>query len=165
MSDGDIDDIEIFGMSGSAARNWLRSDGAGLFFAYPVGSDLLGYLRENGVIIPTSTFYDIRSQVLSANELQLQMSQLSPYDLIPMAYHNQDHGLTLSAEYEYRVHVYGLDPETGAIKSQWMTVASDRQLDKNTIQETARMFIGEGGESGNILLDNFGELEAMRRVQ
>jgi hypothetical protein len=163
MTDYDDDSLDIFGMSGNAARKWLRTDGAGLFFAYPKGADLLSYLRDNGVSIPSSTFYEIRSQVLSSNELQLQISSLSPYELVPMAYHNMDHGLTLSAEYEYRIHLYGTDPETGDIKSQWMTIASDRQLDKNTIQETARMYLGEGGESGNILLDSYGELEALRR--
>lgn len=150
-------------LKGSALRNWLRTDGAGIFRAFGSGVEALGYVREHLGAIRTQDFYQIRREVLAVQTAEVEPGTYPGDQLIPMRSHVQDHGLNLSSEYQYRVQLFGYDPNTGQLKDQWMTIASDHQLTPDQVQDTARAYLGEGGESGDIVLSAFGGITAMRR--
>jgi len=150
-------------LSGQALRNWLRTDGQGIFTAFKTGAQALDFMREHFGAIRTQDFYNIRREVLSVVESSKPIFGYPTDQLIPRAWHITDHGLQLSSEFQYRIDIIGHDPLTGELKEQWMTVAADRQLTQNEVQEVARSYIGEGGESGEIVLASFGEIQPLMR--
>ena len=150
-------------LKGDAIRNWLRTDGAGIFSAFESGVEALSFIREHLGAIRTQDFYDIRRQVLDVATSGQRLQDYDTSQLIPQAWHATDHGLNLSTEYQYRIELFGYDPNTGQIKSQHMTVAADRQLTSDQVQDVARSYLGEGGESGDIVLSRFGQIEPMKR--
>lgn len=150
-------------LRGEALRNWLRTDGAGIFSAFNTGAGALDFARELGVAIRTQDFYTIRNEVLSVIESSQSLSDYPTNQLVPLAWHVQDHGLELSSNFQYRVHMFGADREEGVLSSQWVTVASDRQLTIDQIKDVARSFLGEGGDSDRIFDPVFGEIESLRR--
>jgi hypothetical protein len=152
-------------LSGNAIRNWLRTDGAGIFRAYETGVEALDFIRSHLGAIRTQDFYEIRRQVLSVQTASDVLSGYPTSQLIPLAWHNTDHGLNLSSEFQYRIELFGFDPNTGQIKNQFMTVAADRQLTSDQVQDVARSYVGEGGESGEIVLSSFGEITPMKRAE
>lgn len=158
------DDTIIEPLRGNVADNWLRTAGKGLFYAFETGKAALDYFRSNMGQIRTSVFYEIRREVLSEQSFIGDIAKLGQYDLIPKAWHNAEHGLNLSAGYEYRVHAYGYDPSSGMMKDRWMTIASDRQLSKADVFSVATMYSQEGQYSDEIVIETFGEVEAMVRA-
>jgi hypothetical protein len=158
-------DFEVPGglLRGDKLRNWLRTDGAGLFSAFPSGVEALNYARELGLAIRTQDFYTVRSEVLSVVETIQPLLNYPDNQLIPIKRHSTTHKLDLSTEFQYRIHLFGSDEDTGILKDQWMTVASARQLTKNEVREVARSYVGEGGASGEIRDYRFAEISAMRR--
>jgi len=151
-------------LSGQAIRNWLRTDGAGIFRAFESGNQALQYIRSHLGAIRTQDFYDIRRQVLSLQTAGDALRGYNTSQLIPRAWHSTDHGLNLSSQFLYRIELFGFDSNTGQIKNQTMSVATDRQLTIDQVQDVARSYIGEGGESGDIVLQNFGDVVAMERA-
>jgi hypothetical protein len=151
-------------LKGQALRNWLRTDGAGIFRAFGTGVETLGYIREHFGAIRTQDFYEIRRQVLSVQSDRLEPGDYPGNQLIPKAWHTTDHGLNLSTDYQYRVELFGYDPNTGEIKHQYMTIASDHQLTQDQVTTGARNYIGGGGESGDLIIERFGGIEPLRRV-
>jgi hypothetical protein len=150
-------------LRGDALRNWLRTDGAGLFSAFETGSEALNFARENGLAIRSQDFYSIRREVLNVIESAQPLLDYPDNQLIPLNWHVADHGLNLTTEFQYRTHMYGADPETGVLKDQWVTVASNRQLTIDEVKQQARSYIGEGGDSGDIEDVHFAEIEPMMR--
>jgi len=150
-------------LQGDSLRNWLRTDGAGLFTAFDTGSEALGFARELGLQIRTQDFYAIRREVLNVAVSSQPLLEYPDNQLIPLNWHVSDHGLELSSEFQYRIHMYGADSGTGILKSQWMTVASDRILTMDEVKEVARSYVGEGGVSGEIEDFHFAEIEPLRR--
>lgn len=152
---------EIF--KGGGIRNWLRTAGKGIFTAFEKGIDALSFIRQNLGAIRTQDFYQIRREV---GEIATGVKELLSYpsdQLVPLAWHKQDHGLILSSEYQYRIEIIGSDPILGGLKTQYMTVASDRQLTTDEIQDVARSYVGEGGQSGEVVIGAFGEIVPMIR--
>jgi len=150
-------------LRGEALRKWLRTDGAGIFTAFESGAQALGFAREFGLEIRTQDFYSIRREVLSVVESSQPLLSHPDNELIPLNWHVQDHGLNLSSDYQYRIHLFGADAESGILKDQWMTVASNRQLTQDEVREVARGYVGEGGVSGEIEQFRFAEIEPLRR--
>ena len=150
-------------LRGEQLRNWLRTDGAGIFSAFESGAQALEFARELGLQIRTQDFYSIRNEVLSVIEISQPLFNYPDNQLIPLNWHVQSHGMELSTEFQYRIHLYGSDQNTGVLKSQWMTVASDRQLTMDEVKETARSYVGEGGVSGEIQDFHFAEIQPMMR--
>lgn len=150
-------------LRGDALRNWLRTDGAGIFQAFETGADALDFARNLGLQIRTQDFYSIRREVLNVVESSQPLLTYPENELIPLNWHVSDHGLELSSDFQYRVHMFGADSATGILKSQWMTIASDRQLTMNEVKEVARSYVGEGGVSGEIEDFHFAEIEPLRR--
>jgi hypothetical protein len=150
-------------LRGDELRNWLRTDGAGLFTAFDTGVEALSFARDLGLAIRTQDFYEIRRQVLNVAESSQPLLNYPDNQLIPLNFHVQDHGLDLTTEFQYRIHMYGADENTGLLKGQWMTVASDRQLTIDEVKEVARSYVGEGGVSGEIMDFQFAEVEPLRR--
>jgi len=148
---------------GDELRNWLRTDGAGIFTTFESGAKALEFVRGLGVAIRDSDFYSIRREVLNVAQSSQPLLDYPNNQLIPIAWHVQDHGLELSSEFQYRIHMYGADVNTGILKGQWMTVASNRQLTIDEVQEVARSYVGEGGVSGEIEDFHFAEIEPLRR--
>lgn len=161
MSIDNPNPLPIF--KGGAIRNWLRTSGSGIFKAFEVGTDALKYIRANLGGIRTQDFYEIRRQVEGLAAVAKKIKDYPGDQLVPLRWHDADHGLTLSSEFQYRVEIIGVDTKTGLLKSQFMTVASKTQLTTDQIQDTARSYIGEGGESGDIVVGRFGEITPMRR--
>ena len=150
-------------LRGDALRNWLRTGGAGIFQAFESGSEALEYARNLGLAIRTQDFYTIRREVLSVINTEQNLFEYPNNQLIPLNWHSDDHGLKLTTDFQYRIHLYGADPETGVLKDQWMVVASDRQLTMNEVKDVASSYVGEGGESGQIEDYHFAEVQAMMR--
>ena len=150
-------------LSGQSFYNWLRTDGQGIFTAFETGIKALNFLRELGSGIRTQVFYEIRREVLAVAASSQPLLDYPDNQLVPLNWHVQDHGLELSSEFQYRIHMYGSDQETGVLKDQWMTIASDRQLTPDQIKEVARSYVGEGGTSGQIEDYHFAEIEPLRR--
>jgi len=148
---------------GDALRNWLRTDGAGIFSAFKTGEAALDFARDAGLQIRTQDFYAIRRQVLAVIDSAQPLLNYPTNQLIPLNWHVSDHGLELTTDFQYRIHLFGVDPESGYLQDKWMTVASDRQLTQNEVQEVARGYVGEGGASGDIEDFRFGEIEPMTR--
>lgn len=150
-------------LTGRALNNWLRTDGAGIFSAFENGAEALEFMRDLGANVATSTFYRIRSEVLNVVASSQPLLDYPSDQLIPLAWHVSDHGLDLSSDYQYRIHLYGSDSTTGLLKDQWMTVASDRQLTIDQVKDAARQYAGEGEVSGEIDDYVFGEIQSMLR--
>lgn len=152
-------------LKGAAIRNWLRTGGQGIFVAFKTGREALSYIRQHVGAIRDSDFYGIRREKLSISADALRLRDYPGNQLVPLAWHNKTHNLMLSSEFQYRIELLGFDAETGEMRSQWMTVASDRQLSLDEIQDVARNYIGEGGESGEIVLSAFGTVEPLERMR
>jgi hypothetical protein len=150
-------------MRGSALRNWLRTDGAGLFTAFPSGAQALSYARDLGFAMRTQDFYTIRRQVLSLVATAQKLLNYPDNQLIPYQSHEVNTGLKMQYDFEYRIHLFGADTATGLLKDQYMTVTSDNILTKNQVRDTARAYAAEGGKSGDIVDFHFAEIYAMRR--
>lgn len=150
-------------LTGKSFANWLRTDGAGLFTAFETGAEALHYIRELGSGIRTQTFYQIRREVLAVAQSSQPLLDYPSNQLIPLNWHVTDHGLELSTEFQYRIHLFGADPKKGVLTDQWMTVASNRQLTIDMVKEVASSYVGEGGESGQIAYYHFAEIEPLRR--
>jgi hypothetical protein len=150
-------------LRGDALRNWLRTDGAGLFTSAESGAEALRFARGLGLEIRTQDFYAIRREVLNVVESSQPLLNYPGNQLVPLNWHVQDHGLNLSSEYQYRIHLIGADENTGILKDQWMTVASNRQLTPDEVREVSRGYVGEGGVSGEIQQFRFAEIEPLRR--
>ena len=150
-------------MTGSALRNWLRTDGAGLFKLFESTSQALDYARELGVTIRTQDFYTIAREVKSLWDAADKIANYDGNKLIPLSWHAKDHGLELSSAYQYRIQLFGADPDSGYLTSRWMTVASDRQLSKDQIMDVALSYVGEGGQSGEVEDVRFGDIQPIRR--
>ena len=150
-------------LSGQAIRNWLRTDGAGIFRAFESGAEALRYIREHLGAIRTQDFYAIRREVLAVQTAGDILFGYNTNQLIPRAWHVTDHGLDLSSEFQYRIELFGYDQNTGQIKNSFMTVAADRQLTIDQVRDVARSYLGEGGESGDIVLSAFGEIVPLMR--
>lgn len=150
-------------LKGDALRNWLRTDGAGVFRAFESGVQAVDYLRGLGIGIRTQDFYAIRREVLSVQDSAIRVQDYPGDQLIPRAWHASDHGLNLTTDFQYRIELFGHDPNTGEIRHNYMTIASDRQLTQHQIQDAARNYIGQGGASGDLMLDAIGGIEPMIR--
>jgi len=150
-------------LRGDSLRNWLRTDGAGLFTAFESGRAAYDFAESLGMQIRLQDFYAIRREVLNVVQSSQPLLDYPDNQLIPLNWHVSDHGLELSSEFQYRVHMYGADSGTGILKSQWMTVASDRILTMDEVKEVARSYVGEGGVSGEIEDFHFAEIEPLRR--
>ena len=150
-------------LRGVELRNWLRTDGAGLFRLFDTTDAALTYARELGLQIRTQDFYAIANQVKSLWDAGDKISGYSSNQLIPLAWHDKEHGLELSSAYQYRIQLFGSDPETGYLTARWMTVASDRQLSKDMVKEVAMSYVGEGGQSGEVEDIKFGDIQPLRR--
>lgn len=135
---------DFFPLSGTGLRNWLRTAGQALFTEFESGAEALDFLRLQGAAIRDSDFYDIRRQVLGLQKYQDQLEGYRPNDLIPAAWHVDDHGLNLSRDFFYRVRVDGVDPSTGESISKYFAISSDRQLSKGQVEdELGSMIVGE----------------------
>lgn len=155
---------ELVGLlRGSSLRNWLLTDGAEIFSAFDTGSEALQFFREGGGSIRTQDFYAIRRQVLNRTESSTPLEGYPSNQLIPLNWHVTDHGLNLSSDFLYNIKLIGYDNETGLLKEQWMSVASDRQLSSDEVKEVARSYVGEGGKSGEISDYFFGNIEPLAR--
>lgn len=155
---------ELVGLlRGDKLRNWLLTDGAEIFAAFDTGAEALQFFREGGGSIRTADFYSIRRQVLNRTESSTPLQDYPTNQLIPLNWHVTDHGLDLSTDFLYNIKLIGLDTETGLLKEQWMSVASDRQLTSDQVKEVARGFVGEGGASGEIMDYFFGSIEPLAR--
>lgn len=150
-------------MRGEALRNWLRTDGAAIFRSFSTGVEALDYVRELGLAIRSQDFYAIRREVLEVTSSSIKLMNYPDNQLIPLNWHVKNHGLELSSDFQYRINMIGADQNTGILKNQWMTIASDRQLTPNEVREAARSYVGEGGASGEIQDVHFGEIEPLRR--
>jgi hypothetical protein len=154
-------------LSGRALNNWLRTSGAALIRSFETGADALRYLTENGVDIARSTFYDIRKQVLDLSSSSLRLANYETERLVPLNWHVKNHGLNLTTDFQYRLHMFGTDPETGLVKDQWVTIVSDRQLTVGEVQSAGLNWLVEYDEvnQGSKQIDDpiFGEIEPMRR--
>ena len=149
-------------LQGESLRNWLRTDGAGIFSAFSTGIDALEFARELGVSIRTSDFYQIRREVLAQIESAQPLFGYPDNQLIPYAWHETNHGMDFSTEFTYRVHEFGRDRNTGVLRDQWVSVASDRIMTRNEIIETARQYVGERGDSDRITDVHYAEIEPLR---
>ena len=150
-------------LRGDALRNWLRTDGAGIFTAFETGAEALDFARDAGLQVRTQDFYAIRREVLSVVESSQPLLNYPTNQLIPLNWHVSDHGLDLTTDFQYRIHLFGIDPESGYLQDKWMTVASNTQLTQEQVQEVARGYVGEGGASGEIEDFRFGEIQPMMR--
>ena len=150
-------------LRGDELRNWLKTDAQALLLSFDTQSSALDYLRSGGVAIRTADFNDIYKQVQSRRESIEQVSGLPSNENIPLAFTDGAHGLDLQSKFLYNIKLYGYDQNTGVVKSQWMGVASERQLTPDEVREVARSYVGEGGVSGEIYDFRFGEIEPLRR--
>lgn len=117
-----------FPFSGQALQNWLRTSGQQIFTQFETGAEALEYLRSQGAAIRDSTFYDIRREVLGLQLYQEQLGRISEDNLLPAAYHVENHGLNLSEDFLYRVKVDGFDPMTNEPVTKYFAISSDHQM-------------------------------------
>lgn len=150
-------------LRGAELRNWLRTDGARIFTAFDTTSEALTYVREYGIKIRTQDFYDIARQVSSLWESSEKLEDYAGSQTIPLSWHDSEHGLDLSTKFQYRVQLIGADQNTGILKSQWMTVASETRLSQDQVKDVARSYVGEGGVSGEIEDYFIGTIQPLRR--
>lgn len=150
-------------LRGDALVNWLRTDGAALFELFPTRDEVGGYLRELGVQISNETLGTVRREVLNVLESSNNLIGYPDNQLVPLNWHVTDHGLNLTTDFQYRIHLFGADPDTGLLRDRWMTIASNIQLTTNEIKDVARSYIGEGAASGEISDAVFGEIEPLMR--
>jgi hypothetical protein len=155
-----------FPLSGDSLRNWLRTAGSFLFGEFESGSDLLGFLRDNGVVIRRQDFYSIRREVLNtAQEIGDNLPSLAtledtqPDSLIPMGLTITDSGLDLSDAFLYRYHIEAINPDTGEVQDQFIAVASAYQLTFNEARDLIGSYftgeyITEGFEVTDIALQS-----------
>jgi len=138
------DFLDIFPLGGDELRNWLRTSGSGLFESFTSGADILEILRSEGAAIRTSDFYAIRRQVLERVQTDQRMLDYGGDQLIPAAWHMDDHGWNLSQDYLYIVKVRGEDPLTYDPVEKFMSVSSSRQMTTEEVfDELNAMIIGE----------------------
>ena len=135
---------EIFPIRGEEFRNWLRTAGQEIFSLYPTGAEALDWLRGEGAAIRDADFYQIRREVLGASRYQEQIETYAADQLIPAAWHVQDHGLELSNQFLYRIQVFGTDPATGEQITKYFAVSSGRQLTPNEAADLlGELIVGE----------------------
>lgn len=150
-------------LRGTALRDWLRTDGAAIFRSFETTDEALTYVRDLGIQIRTQDFYAIARQVKSLWESGDKIADYAGNQLIPLAWHNNEHGQELSSAYQYRIQLFGADPDTGFLTQRWMTVASDRQLTKDQIKDVAREYNSEYATPGQIEGILFGDIQPLRR--
>ena len=119
---------EPFPLIGEGLRNYLRTNGAGLFSQFPSGTLLLAELRSQGVKIATGTFFAIRREVLGLVKFQEQITGLDTDTLVPQSFMVSNHGLKLSGRFQYRFRISIEDPDTGDITDEWASIITDDQL-------------------------------------
>ena len=118
---------------GDELKNWLRTSGEAIFTSQ-TGEQALDFIREQGMQIRTSDFYDIRREVLGRQKYTEQLAGLTENTLIPQAWTVFDHGLNLSENFQYRFNVTGTTTSTGEAFDRRYAVSSMYQL---TPQEAA----------------------------
>jgi len=148
---------------GEGLFNSLRTAGSRLFKEYPSGAQLLSDLREGGVRIATSMFYDIRRQVLGLSRYEEQISNLLPGTLIPKAWTDIKHGLSLSGEYLYRLRYDIIDPDTGKAEETFTSLLSNEQLTVLEVKEQVLRVIDETPTSQATSIENLELFQAMQR--
>lgn len=150
-------------LRGDALVNWLRTDGAAIFELFPTRDEAAGFLRDLGVKISNATLGQVRNEVLNVLQSANNLIGYPDNQLIPLNWHVSDHGLDLTSDFQYRIHVFGADRETGLLNDQWFTIASDRQLTRNEVVDAAGSYVGEGGDSDRVENVVFGEIEPLMR--
>lgn len=149
--------------SGEGLFNSLRTAGSRLFKEYASGAALLRDLREGGVQIATSMFYDIRRQVLGLTRFEEQVSNLLPGTLIPKSWTDVQHGLNISGEYLYRFRYDVVNPETGDTTTTYSSVLSNDQLTVLEAKEQAIYIIDETPTSDQVSIENLELFQALQR--
>lgn len=157
---GSFESESNFPLEGLGLRDFLLTSGASLFTEITNGSELLSFLRDNGVRIGNEDFYDIRRQVLysvgqvdSFREPLSAVSADNPDVLIPEAFTATPTWDRQSYEYLYKVEIHGTNPENGEQTSEFMMVGSDDQLTWNDVRDIARSYIPSGKSSAGNIVD------------
>jgi hypothetical protein len=117
----------IFPLFGAELRNWLRTSGEAIFTSQS-GESALAFIREFGMQIRTTDFYEIRRQVLDLSKYQEQLGSLNANVLIPLKWTDTTHGLNISENFLYRFNVTGTTISTGESFERRYAVASMEQL-------------------------------------
>lgn len=155
--------LKWFPQSGEGLFNSLRTSGSRLFKEYSSGASLLSDLREGGVRIATSMFYDIRRQVLGLVRYEEQISKLLPGSLIPKSWTDKLHGLSISGKYLYRLRYDIIDPDTGEAETSFSSLLSNEQLTVLEVKQQALRVIDETPDSERTTMENLELFQAMER--
>ncbi len=155
--------IEWLPKAGEGLLNSLRTAGSKLFKGYPSGAALLKDLRDGGVRIATSTFYEVRRQVLGLVRYEEQIKNLLPGTLIPQTWTDIKHGLSISGEYLYRMRYDVIDPNTGESETNYTSVLSNDQLTVLQAKEQAMYVISETPTSEPTLIADLELFQSLRR--
>lgn len=113
---------------GEALRNWLRADGASIFSQFDNVAETLAWARGEGLAIRTSDFYDIAREIKDRTANRDTLLAWAEEQLIPLADHSSEHGLSLSRNFLYTVNINGINNETGELQVFYQSFSSDRQM-------------------------------------
>jgi hypothetical protein len=114
------------------------------------GADILDTLRSMGIAIRTQTFYEIRREVLDLPGRVDALGKVELGERAPRALY-QDTPWELSTNFLYRVKVYGTDLVTGATVERWVSIASDTELERGTVESLAASYTQGGDPSGGVI--------------
>jgi hypothetical protein len=141
-----------FFKSKGGVANWLRTNLSKERWQGTSGKKLLGELRNEGVSIATSKFYEVRRQVLSLQKYEEQIQTLSDDRPVPASWINTEHGLNLSNRFLYRfeVRVEALDSGDEFYENRSMAYSS--QDDIGFIKELFRSLYADAFEKSGFMI-------------
>ncbi len=111
-------------------RNWLRTTLPERVWRGLSGSEMLRQLRDTGVEIRTTDFFQVRREVLGLALHEEAIAALKPDTIVPAALFNERHGLELGQDFQYRLRIAVRDPETGQVTTITRALSSSEQLSK-----------------------------------
>lgn len=143
--------FDVFPLRGKELRGWLTTSGSGLFTNVRTGYEALQMLRDMGAAIRTQDFYEIRRFVLARESFGQTISDIGYDQLIPMAFHQDDHGWDIQSNFLYTVKLTGIDPNTYHTTERYVSVASDNQLTQQQVIDSAFAEVNELEEEYGII--------------
>lgn len=146
---------DLFPLGGKQLRNWLSSSGQGLFREFDTGASMLDWLRSEGASIRTADFYAIRRTVLEQFANVERFAEYDMQELVPAAWHTDDHGWNLSTDFLYYVRVDGVNPDTLDDVTKYLAVGSNRQLSQSEIYDTLGGMVSGEAEAYGIIAETY----------
>lgn len=121
------------------------------------GASILQTLKDKGLGINESDFYDIRRLILSDIANADKIAQLPDSYQIPAAFHNEGRFWYMQGDFAYNVGFMVFDPTTKQSVDRWVTIQSDSRLSsEDAIAQAADLIESQTDNYGYSIEDQLG---------